>query len=78
MSSESEDRPAAGDDASADMQDKLDQLDEHIDAAAKQTGMGRSAENPDPDDPLDDVAGGGTDNAEHVDDPEESPIIGPE
>jgi len=78
MSSESEDRPSAGDDASADMQDKLDQLDEHIDAAAKKTGVDRPAEDPDPDDPLDDVAGGGTDHAEHVDDPEESPIVGPE
>lgn len=78
MSPPSEDRPAAGDDASADMQDKLDQLDEHIDAATKQTGAARPAEDPDPDDPLDDVAGGGTDHAEHIDDPEESPLVGPE
>ena len=78
MSPESEDRPAAGDDASADMQDKLDQLDEHIEAAAKKAGAGRPAEDPGPDDPVDDIAGGGTDNAEHVDDPEESPLIGPE
>ncbi len=75
MSSDSEDRPAAGDDASADMQDKLDQLDEHIDEATKQTGAARPAEDPDPDDPLDEVAGGGTDHAERVDDPEESPLV---
>ena len=60
------------------MQDKLDQLDEHIDEAAKEVGVRRSAEDPDPDDPVDDIAGGGTDHADHVDDPEESPIVGPE
>jgi len=71
-------KAAADADVSGDMQDKLDQLDEHIDAAAKKVDAGRSAENPDPDDPVDDIAGGGTDHAAHVDDPEESPIIGPE
>ena len=78
MSSEPEDRPAAGEDASADMQDKLEQLDEHIDAAAKKADANRPEGAPASDDPIDDAAGGGTDHSEHVDDPEESPIIGPE
>ena len=81
MSSDPDDRTAAqaaGDaDASADMQDKLEQLDEHIDDAAKKADAGRPRGEPASGDPLDDVAGGGTDHAEHVDDPE-GPVIGPE
>jgi hypothetical protein len=79
MSADPDDRPTASEDASAEMQDKLEQLDEHIDAASKQAADMRTEGQPaDDDDPVDDVAGGGTDHADHVDDPEESPIVGPE
>jgi hypothetical protein len=77
MSSDPDDRPTGSEDASADMQDKLEQLDDHIADAHKKTRPGQPVEDPDPDDPIDDVAGGGTDHADHADDPEESPIVGP-
>ena len=78
MSSDTDDRPDKLENAADAMQNQLDRLDEHIEAATKKAGAGQPAEDPDPDDPVDDVAGGGTDHAEHVDDPEESPIVGPE
>ena len=81
MSSDTEDRPgpraAAGEDASADMEDKLGQLDKHIDEASKKAEAGRPQGDPPSGDPVDDVAGGGTDHDEHADDPE-GPIVGPE
>ncbi|MDQ3723616.1 MAG: hypothetical protein M3376_11285 [Actinomycetota bacterium] len=81
MSSEPDDRTpaqATGDaDASADMEQRLEQLDEHIDDAAKKADAGRPQGDPQSGDPLDDIAGGGTDNEDHVDDPE-GPLIGPE
>jgi len=82
MSSDPEDRtPAqAADhaDASGDMEDKLEQLDKHIDDAAKKADAGRPEGGPaSGEDPVDDVAGGGTDHDEHVDDPE-GPLVGPE
>ncbi len=71
-------RAADDADASAEMEDHLEQLDKHIDDAAKKAGAGRPQGDPRDGDPLDDVAGGGSDHGEHVDDPEESPIMGPE
>jgi hypothetical protein len=62
-------------DASADMQQRLEQLDEHIDDASKKAESNRPAGSPKEGDPLDDVAGGGADNTEEVDDPE-GPIVG--
>jgi hypothetical protein len=62
-------------DASADMEQRLEQLDEHIDDASKKAEAGRPAGSPKEGDPLDDVAGGGTDNTREVDDPE-GPIVG--
>jgi hypothetical protein len=64
-------------DRSDDMESKLDQLDEHITDARKKADAGRPQGDPG-DDPVDDIAGGGTDHSEEADDPEESPIIGPE
>jgi len=66
-------------DASADMEKGLEQLDEHIDDATKKADDNRppSPGDSSEDDPLDDVAGGGTDHEEHVDDPE-GPLVGPE
>lgn len=79
MSSDADDRSAAqGADAadrSDDMEKRLEQLDEHIDDAAKKAAAARPASAPAEDDPLDDVAGGGTDNTEEADDPE-GPIVG--
>ena len=62
-------------DQSDDMEQRLEQLDEHIDDASKKAEAGRPAGAPKEGDPLDDVAGGGTDNTEEVDDPE-GPIVG--
>jgi len=74
MSSDEEDRTPAqaarSADESADMEAKLEQLDVHIADATKKADAGRPQGDPASDDPLDDVAGGGTDNEEHVDDPE--------
>lgn len=61
-------------DASDDMEQRLEQLDEHIDDAKKKADGGQPQASPD-DDIVDDVAGGGTDNTEEVDDPE-GPIVG--
>jgi hypothetical protein len=58
------------------MQAELDELDEHIDDAKKKADGGQPQASPD-DDVIDDVAGGGTDNTDEVDDPA-GPIIGPE
>jgi hypothetical protein len=69
---------SAGAGASADTDHELEQLDEHIDQAAKQSQSRRPMGDPPDGDALDDVAGGGTDHEQRVDDPEESPIIGPE
>jgi hypothetical protein len=81
MSSDPDERSAAqaADDAdeSAEMQSKLDQLDQHIDEAAKKAEAGRPEGDPADGDPLDDVAGGGTDNEEEADDPA-GPLIGPD
>ncbi len=63
-------------DASGDMEQRLDQLDEHIDDAVKKAESGQAKAEPE-DDVVDDVAGGGTDNTEEVDDPA-GPIVGPE
>jgi hypothetical protein len=65
-------------DRSDDMESKLDELDEHITDARKKADAGRPQGDPPGDDPVDDIAGGGTDHSEEADDPEESPIIGPE
>jgi len=82
MSSEDDDRSAARAvdeaDHSDEMEGKLDQLDQHIADAEKKADAGRPQGDPPDDDPLDDIAGGGTDHSEEADDPEESPIIGPE
>ncbi|MEA2194803.1 MAG: hypothetical protein QOG42_1237 [Solirubrobacteraceae bacterium] len=59
------------------MEARLGELDEHIDDAKKKADEGRPEGEPASGDPLDDVAGGGTDHDEHVDDPE-GPIVGPE
>jgi len=81
MSSDPEDRTpaqAARDaDASGEMETKLEQLDEHIDDAQKKADEGRPLGDPASGDPIDDVAGGGTDNEGEADDPE-GPIVGPE
>ncbi|HEV2777577.1 MAG TPA: hypothetical protein VGV90_18450 [Solirubrobacteraceae bacterium] len=63
-------------DASGDMEQRLEQLDEHIDDARKKAAEGRPRASPD-DDVIDDVAGGGTDNTGEADDPA-GPIVGPE
>ena len=80
MSSDPDDRSAAQAadqaDASADMQDKLEQLDRSIEDAQKKAADGPQGE-PAAGDAVDDVAGGGTDHEEHVDDPE-GPLVGPE
>jgi hypothetical protein len=80
MSSDKENRsPAqAADDAdqSAEMEHRLEQLDEHIDDAVKKADSGQAKAEPE-DDVLDDVAGGGTDNTQEADDPA-GPIVGPE
>lgn len=70
-------RDDRSDDHSADMETRLEQLDEDIDEARKKAQDGRAQGDTPEGDALDDVAGGGTDHAEHVDDPEASPIIGP-
>ena len=71
-------KAAADADVSGDMQDKLDQLDEHIDDANKKAADQRpQGDSPNDDDLVDDVAGGGTDHDEHVDDPA-GPLVGPE
>lgn len=79
MSSDPDDRTsgeaAPTGDQSDEMEQRLEQLDEHIDDAAKKAEAARPASAPAEDDPVDDVAGGGTDNEEHVDDPE-GPIVG--
>ena len=82
MSSDKDDRTAsqAADDAdeSAEMEDKLEQLDDNIDEAAKKADEQRPVSSPgQDDDPIEDAAGGGTDHEEHVDDPE-GPLAGPE
>jgi len=81
MSSDKEDRSAAQAvneaDQSDDMESKLDQLDQHIADAEKKAEAGRPQSDPPDGDPLDDVAGGGTDNEGEADDPA-GPIIGPE
>ena len=81
MSSDTDDRTPAqaarAADDSDDMEQRLEQLDEHIAAASKKAEEGRPAGSPKEGDPLDDVAGGGTDNTDEVDDPA-GPIIGPE
>ena len=79
MSSDEEERTPAqaakSADESADMERKLDQLDEHIADATKKAEAGRpEGDPPSGDDPVDDVAGGGTDNEDEVDDPE-GPIV---
>ena len=77
MSSDPEDRTpaqAARDaDTSNEMEQRLEQLDEHIDDAKKKADDGQPQASPD-DDVVDDVAGGGTDNTEKADDPE-GPIV---
>lgn len=79
MSSDRDDRTAAqtvdAQKASEDMESRLEQLDEHIEDAAKKADEGRPRGETADDDPLDDLAGGGTDSEEHVDDPE-GPIVG--
>ena len=81
MSSDEEDRSPAqaarSADESADMECKLEPLDEHIDDASKKAEAGRPQGDPAAGDPVDDVAGGGTDNEDEADDPE-GPIVGPE
>ena len=80
MSSDADDRTPAQAarqaDDSAEMEDKLEQLDAHIADATKKADDGRPQGSPD-DDVVDDVAGGGTDNTDEADDPA-GPIIGPE
>jgi len=80
MSSDPDDRTAAqaadAADRSDEMERKLDQLDKHIDEATKKADDGRPQGDPPSGDPLDDVAGGGTDHSEEADDPA-GPIIGP-
>ena len=61
-------------DVSADMEQRLEQLDDHI-ADAKQKAADRQPQASPDDDVVDDVAGGGTDNTGEVDDPE-GPITG--
>lgn len=79
MSSDADDRTPAhaarAADQSDDMEQRLEQLDEHIEDASKKAEAARPAGSPKEDDPLDDVAGGGTDNTQEVDDPE-GPIVG--
>lgn len=81
MSSDEDDYSAARAVNEADqsdaMESKLDQLDAHITDAKKKADEGRPQGDPSDDDPLDDVAGGGTDHSEEADDPE-GPIVGPE
>ena len=81
MSSDHEDRSAAQAvneaDQSDDMESKLDQLDQHIADAEKKAEAGRPQGDPPDGDPLDDVAGAGTDNEGEADDPA-GPIVGPE
>jgi hypothetical protein len=79
MSSDPKDRTPAQvadeADVSDDMKDKLDRLDEHIGDAQKKAGAGRPhGDSPSDDDVIDDLAGGGTDHDEHVDDPE-GPLV---
>jgi len=80
MSSDKENRSPAQAAADADesdcMEQRLEQLDEHIDDAVKKAESGRPKAEPE-DDVVDDVAGGGTDNTEEADDPA-GPIVGPE
>ena len=52
------------------MERKLEQLDEHIDDASKKAEARRPQGDPADGDPVDDVAGGGTDNEDEADDPE--------
>lgn len=79
MSSDPDDRTpgqaARAADESGEMEQRLEQLDEHIADAAKKADEGRPRGEPAGGDPLDDVAGGGTDNKEEVDDPE-GPVVG--
>ena len=78
MSSDTENRTPAqatrDADASNEMEQRLEQLDDHIDDAKKKADDQAQPATPD-DDVVDDVAGGGTDNTEEVDDPE-GPIVG--
>lgn len=60
------------------MERKLTRLDKHIDQAAKKSQDRRSVGDTPEGDALDDIAGGGTDNEERLDDPESSPVIGSE
>ena len=60
-------------DASDDMEQRLEQLDEHIDDARKKADENQPQASPD-DDVVDDVAGGGTDNTDEADDPE-GPLV---
>jgi hypothetical protein len=81
MSSDEEDstpaQAARSADESADMESKLEQLDEHIADASKKAEAGRPQGEPADGDPVDDVAGGGTDHEDKADDPE-GPIVDPE
>ena len=62
-------------DASAEMESKLKRLDEHIEKAAKKSRHRRALGDPPDGDALDDLAGGGTDHDERLDDPETSALI---
>lgn len=76
MSSDRDDRTAAQPadaDASGEMESKLEQLDKHIEDAAKKAQEGRPQGEPPGGDPLDEVAGDETDG---VDDPE-GPVVDP-
>ena len=79
MSSDPDDRTpakaAAEADESAAMEERLHQLDRHIDDATKKAEAQGPPSSPQDGDVLDDVAGGGTDNAGEADDPEGSPIM---
>ncbi|HEV2059309.1 MAG TPA: hypothetical protein VGR11_08120 [Solirubrobacteraceae bacterium] len=79
MTSDRDDRSAAqaaeAADESGEMEQRLEQLDEHITDAAKKADAGRPRGEPPAGDPLDDVAGGGTDSTDEADDPE-GPIVG--
>jgi hypothetical protein len=79
MSPDTDDRTPAQSvraaDQSDEMEQRLDQLDEHIADASKKAQAGRPQGSPQDGDVLDDVAGGGTDNAGEADDPEKSPIM---
>ncbi|MBW3608590.1 MAG: hypothetical protein KY463_09580 [Actinobacteria bacterium] len=60
-------------DESREMEQRLEQLDEHITDAAKKADAGRPSGEPPEGDPLDELAGDETDG---VDDPE-GPVVDP-